>query len=220
MIVNQRALSILEFDKVCGLLEPYIATEIGRANGMKIGCAGTYEGACIRLQETEEADSVIRRSGSSPIDSFPDLRELLLRVHACHSLSCRELLEVRRCLYVSRRTFDTLSSFDDIPRLAVYYSGLTSKKYIEDEIARCIISEDEIADNASPELARIRRQLTLVTERMKEKLNSMIHSQSLQKHLQEPIITVRNGRYAIPVKAASRNQIPGMIHDQSASGQT
>ena len=97
---------------------------------------------------------------------------------------------------------------------------LSSHRAIEEEIGRCILAEDEIADSASPELMRLRRQMRLTNERMREKLNAMIKSPVYQKYLQEPIITVRNGRLALPVKAEHRAQVSGLVHDQSGSGAT
>ena len=97
---------------------------------------------------------------------------------------------------------------------------LSSHRHVEEEIERCIISEEEMSDNASPGLARIRRQMRITNERVRDKLNSSIKSTTYQKYLQEPIITMRNGRYAVPVKAEFRQQIGGLVHDQSSSGQT
>ena len=97
---------------------------------------------------------------------------------------------------------------------------LGSFRNLEDDITTVIISEDEIADRASVELANIRRHLRGATERVKERLNAMIRSAAYQKYLQDPIITVRNDRYVLPVKAEYRSSVPGLVHDQSASGAT
>ena len=97
---------------------------------------------------------------------------------------------------------------------------LGSFRNLEDDITTAILSEDEIADKASNELANIRRHLRGATERIKERLNSMIRSSAYQKYLQDPILTMRNDRYVLPVKAEYRASVPGLVHDQSASGAT
>ena len=99
-------------------------------------------------------------------------------------------------------------------------SFLTVHRSVEEEISRCIISEDEIFDGASPALSRIRRAMRAANERVRERLNAMIRSATYQKYLQEPIITIRNGRFVIPVKQEYRQQVPGLVHDQSGSGAT
>ena len=99
-------------------------------------------------------------------------------------------------------------------------SFLTAHRSVEEEISRCIISEDEIFDGASPALSRIRRAMRAANERVRERLNAMIRSATYQKYLQEPIITIRQDRYVVPVKSEHRGEIPGLIHDLSSSGAT
>ncbi len=172
------------------------------------------------LQQTVEADTIFRRTGRTPIDAFPDIRGNLKRIRAAYALSMHELLDVAACLKASRTAREALLNDVAQPLLSAYANRLSSHRFIEEEIARCILSEDEMNDNASPELARIRRQLRITNERVRDKLNSYIKSPAYQKYLQDPIITMRNGRYAIPVKAEYRGQVGGLIHDQSGSGQT
>src|SRR5690606_24925856 len=105
--------------------------------------------------------------------------------------------------------------------LLSYMAGqLCSHRSVEEDITRCFVSEEEVADAASPELAGIRRQMRIVNERVREKLNNMIKSAAFQKYLQEPIVTIRNGRFVLPVKQEARQYVPGLVHDQSGSGAT
>jgi len=218
--MNERVLHTLEYDKILGILETHVASELGRTEVQFLRPVSDKVAAEQLLKQTSEAESVYRRTGKTPIESFPDIREMLKRVHAAHSLSASELLQTAQCLKACRHAREVLHDGDAEGLLAMLANRLPSHRSIEEEIARCIISEDEIADNASPALARIRRQMRLTNDRMREKLNNMIKSPTYQKYLQEPIITVRNGRYALPVKAEHRAQIPGLIHDASGSGAT
>lgn len=218
--MNQRALTTLEFDKIRSLCASYAVSELGKAETEALTPASDPEDARRLLRQTWEAEAIYRRTGHTPVDGFPDLRGVLRRAHAAYSLSITELLGIARCLSVSRRARELLLEGDEESELHRLANPLSSHRSVEDEINRCILSEEELSDNASPALARIRRQMRITNERVRDKLNSYIKSANYQKYLQEPIITVRNGRYAIPVKAEHRMQINGLVHDQSSSGQT
>ncbi|MDO4572041.1 MAG: endonuclease MutS2 [Clostridia bacterium] len=217
--MNDKVLSTLEYDKILTMLSRYPASELGRAYAAALRPAAHIEDAETLLAQTDEAAHIYRRLGRSPIDAFPDVRELLERMHAALALGPGELLSVAACFRASRSARDALQQ-EEAPLLGGMASRLSSHRHVEEEIGRCIIGEEEIADNASPELSRIRRQLRLINERVRDKLNAMIKSSSMQKYLQEPIITMRSGRYALPVKAEHRAQVPGLVHDQSGSGAT
>lgn len=210
----------MEFDKILSMAAQHTASDMGRELTESLLPADSLQEAENLLKQTLEAETVYRCTGRSPVDAFPDIRPILKKVPAVYALSMGELLQVNRCLKVSRQARDVLLNGDGEGLLKIFANRLSSQEYIENEISRCILSEDEMADNASPELNRIRRQMKLTTEKVRDKLNSILHSSTYQKYLQDPIITVRNGRYAIPVKAEHRTQIPGLIHDQSSSGQT
>ncbi len=218
--MNDKYLHTLEYGKMLALLEAHAQSEIGAERARALRPVFTLGEAEALLRQTDEADGLYRRTGKLPVAAFPDLRPLLARLHAQLSISPAELLSTAALLRVSRECRDMLQGGDTEGLLCNMANLLSSHRSIEDEIRRCILSEEEIADNASPELARIRRQMKIVSERVREKLNAMIRSATTQKYLQDPIITVRNGRYALPVKAEYRAQVPGLIHDQSSSGAT
>ena len=222
-MISERTIRTLELDKIQTLLRAYAVSDLGKATVDALSPAASLPEAERLLQETMEAESVFWRLGHTPIDVFPDIRGSLRRMSAVLALSMGELLAAERCLKVSRRAREAIlggkeQGGDGL--LCLLANRLTAQPAIENEIARCILSEEDMADNASPELARIRRQMKLTTEKVRDKLNSIIRSAGEQKYLQDAIITMRNGRYTIPVKAEHRRQIPGLIHDQSGTGQT
>lgn len=218
--MNTKAIYTLELDKIKAFASEHCASDLGKEIMQALEPASSLREAENLLKQTWEAEGVYRRTGRTPVDAFPDIRPVLKKVQAVYALSMNELLQSCRCLKVSRQAREMLSSGEEEGLLKVFANKLSSQAYIENEITRCILSEEEMADNASPELSRIRRQMKLTQEKMKDKLNSILHSPTYSKYLQDPIITVRNGRYAIPVKAEHRSQLPGLIHDQSSTGQT
>lgn len=218
--MNEKGLRTLEYDKIITMLRERTVSQVGAEYAERLRPADSLASVLTLLSQTEEADGLMRRTGRSPVAAFPDLRNTLGRIHAALYLSAGELLRIRELLKASREAKDVLEDGEASGLLAAMASGLTAHRSIEEEIGRCILSEDEIADAASPELMRIRRQVRTTNERIREKLNSMIRSSSTAKYLQEPIITVRSGRYTLPVKAEHRGEVPGLIHDQSGSGAT
>ncbi len=218
--MNDKVLTTLEFGKILSMLTSHTMSEVGAEFVAALKPVDDLRDARTLLQQTEEADSVYRRTGKVPVSQFPDVRGLLGRLHATLALSTVELLRLATVLRVSREAKNILQAGEEEGLLNNMANQLASHKSVEDEIARCILAEDELSDNASPELARIRRQMKIINERVREKLNAMIKSASTQKYLQEPIITIRSGRYALPVKAECRANVPGLVHDQSGSGAT
>lgn len=221
--MQDRVLKTLEYDKIIRMLEAHAHCCVGRELAYAMHPAFRFEEVERLLQLTAEAETLLYRLGRSPVDDFPDMRACLKRIHAALFLNPGELLNLASCLRAARLAKEAVTPRergDEEYLLANLAEGLVCHKSIEEEIGRCIISEDELADAASPALARIRRAMRQANERVREKLNNMIHSASYAKYLQEPLITIRNGRFVIPVKQEYRQYIPGLIHDQSGSGAT
>jgi len=175
------------------------------------------------LDETSQAHSYLTFAGYSPMDIFPDISEILHKSKIGAFLSATELLDVGRVLKISGRVKDEIAKYPDPEHIYIIFDmteNLERQKGLMDEIFRCIESEDRISDYASSKLASIRRRKQRANERIKDRLNSLIHSPQYQKFLQEPIVTIRNQRYVVPVKQEHRSSVPGMIHDQSSSGAT
>lgn len=218
--MNTSIQKTLEYNKIIELCCQYTVSQLGEQRLRGLSPSGDIKKAQLLLKQTREADSIYRRFGKSPVDYFEDISYTLERIHAALFLSMGELLKIAACLKVSKKTKDVLKNGNEDDALYQMAQGLFEDSHIENEILRCIISEEEMSDNASPELNRLRRQMSIINDRVRDKLNGIIKNQSLQRYLQDPIITMRNGRYAIPVKAEHRSQIGGLIHDQSSSGQT
>lgn len=219
--MEKRVLKTLEYDKILAMLKERASCCISRELVDTMEPSGDFDTVERELKLTAEAETLFYKIGRSPVDDFPDMRHCLERMHAALFLSTGELLGIASCLKAARIAKDILAKEVGEESYLYNLAGLLiTHRSAEEEINRCIINEDEIFDGASPALARIRRAMRLANEKVREKLNSMIRSTAYQKYLQEPIITIRNGRFVIPVKQEYRQQVPGLIHDQSSSGAT
>ncbi len=223
-MITSKVLKTLEYDKILAQLKLRCGCCVSRELSEELKPKTEIDDVRADLTLTREAETYFLRSGYSPVDDFPDMRSALKRMNAVLFLNCEELLNIGKCLRAIRVAREQLvpSSMEseEVSLIANLASGLISHKYLEDEINRCILNEDDLFDGASPALARIRREKRIANERVREKLNSIIRSQTFSKYLQDPLITIRNGRFVVPVKQEYRQQIPGLIHDQSGSGQT
>lgn len=218
--MQERVLKTLEYDKIRGELKLRASCCISRELAEAIMPSSDFDEVQRQLMLTGEAETLVYRTGQSPVDDFPDMRQCLKRIHAALFVSPGELLGIAKCLRAARVARELLTKENEGSLLYNLASFLTAHRSVEEEISRCIISEDEIFDGASPALSRIRRAMRAANERVRERLNAMIRSATYQKYLQEPIITIRNGRFVIPVKQEYRQQVPGLVHDQSDSGAT
>lgn len=218
--MQQRVLKTLEYDKILNQLRACASCCVSRERIDAMQPSNDASEVARMLELTAEAETLFYRVGRSPIDDFPDMRESLSRIHAALFVSARELLGIASCMRAARLAREELTKDNQTGLLFNMASFLTTHRSVEEEICRCIISEDEIFDGASPALSRIRRAMRIANERVREKLNAMIRSTTYQKYLQDPIITIRNGRFVIPVKQEYRQNVPGLIHDQSGSGAT
>ncbi|MCH5278569.1 MAG: endonuclease MutS2 [Christensenellaceae bacterium] len=225
-MISEKVLKTLEYDKILKKLQTHCGCCVSRELADELRPLTELDDVYSELRLTSEAESFFLKTGYSPVDDFPDMRSALKRMNAALFLSCEELLNIGKCLKAVRIAREQLTPLtakddDDTPcGIANLASGLIAHKYLEEEIQRCILNEDELFDGASPALARIRRNMRIANERVREKLNSIIRSSTYSKYLQDPLITIRNGRFVVPVKQEYRANIPGLIHDQSGSGQT
>ncbi len=173
------------------------------------------------LQKTEDAFQLSVRFGTPPFDSFHDVCAAVRRTQSGARVSLKELLEIARLLRQISALADWYAHSEQMSTtLSDLFDRLQPDSYLADLLERSIENEERLADAASPALASIRRKITQAGLRLREKLEKMIRSASMQTYLQEAIITIRDGRYVIPVKAEYRGEVAGLIHDTSATGQT
>ncbi|MCE5342060.1 MAG: endonuclease MutS2, partial [Eubacteriales bacterium] len=217
----ERELRVLEFTKIREQLASLCVTSMGSELCMGLTPHRDFSEVSRALDETEEATVLLTYLGGQPLIWFGDVREQLSLAQKGATLSPKALMDVAGCLRAARAARMALvKDRDDTPILSGLASRLTTLPALEAEIDNAIISEEEISDRASAELGQIRRQIRSANERMREKLSQMIRSQSFSKYLQDAIITMRNDRYCIPVKAEYRAAVPGLVHDQSSTGAT
>ncbi len=211
----------LELDRVLNI----VAEEAGILDSTEkirsITPAYDFSQTKILLKKTEDAYMLAAKFGTPRLSGVKNVDAALNRAKSGGNLSLKELLEVAedlrniRALYEYREQFSSVeTSLDD------YFNSLFPNKYFEEKIFTSIISEDTVSDNASHELADIRRNIRKENLQIREKLDKIIRSQAHQKHLQDAIITQRDGRYVIPVKQEYRTEVDGLIHDTSSSGAT
>ncbi len=220
--MNQKALETLEYRKIIAQLK----REMGSAASAKLADELTplTSEKIIKeeLRSTTEAVDLIVRKGPLPTGGLYDIREALLLAKKGGSLTMRQLLEVQNVLGISSEVVAFMHD-DALPELK--YIGemvdlIVEFTALEKEISRCILTEDEMADNASPKLKDIRRSIHQQNQAIKNKLSRIITSSSNKTYLQDTIVTMRDGRYVIPVKQEYRSFFPGMVHDQSKGGAT
>ena len=220
--MNQKALETLEYRKIIAQLK----REMGSATSAKLADELTplTSEKIIKeeLRSTTEAVDLIVRKGPLPTGGLYDIREALLLAKKGGSLTMRQLLEVQNVLGISSEVVAFMHD-DALPELK--YIGemvdlIVEFTALEKEISRCILTEDEMADNASPKLKDIRRSIHQQNQAIKNKLSRIITSSSNKTYLQDTIVTMRDGRYVIPVKQEYRSFFPGMVHDQSKGGAT
>ena len=240
--MNQKALKTLEYTKIITQLESHAASPLGKSLCRELSPSSDLEEIRTRQAQTTDAVNRVRLKGSV---SFSGLREIggsLKRLEIGSSLSIPELLSISSVLTVASRAKaygrrDTESPPVFTPRfpgqkppkqaeVAEYvpdsldplFQSIEPLTPLNNEIKRCILSEDEIADEASPGLSRVRRSIKSAADRIHTQLNSILNSH--RTYLQDAVITMRDGRYCLPVKAEYKNQVSGMVHDQSATGST
>lgn len=189
------------------------------ARGLKP--AGDMAEVEMLLQQTEDAFSLLARFGGPSFSGLKNVNNSLHRAAAGGSLNPKELLDIAYCLR-ALRTLDEWRNHSSGVKTSLdfFFEGITSNKYLETKILSCIVREEEIADKASDTLFDIRKKIRSKENSIREKLDSLIHSSHYQQFLQEAIITQRNGRFVVPVKAECRGNVPGLVHDTSSTGAT
>jgi DNA mismatch repair protein MutS2 len=222
--MNEKILSTLEFDKILSRMEPFAASLPGLERIRSLKPSSSYEKIIMLQQETDEAAAVLRLKGHAPLDGIHDIRPHVKRVTIGGTLNPLELVQVAETVRAGRmikRFIESLLEHDvDIPILAEKAGHIVIMAPLEKAINNAIDDGGSVLDSASETLRSIRQQKRRNENRIKEKLDSLIRGRNAQKMLSDAIVTIRNERYVIPVKQEYRSNYPGIVHDQSASGQT
>jgi len=213
-----KALKTLEFDKILNILVSFCPVEAAHKKILDISPSVTAEEIKKRLKETSEAKVLIQTKSTPSFSGVKDITDHLARADKGSCLNMKELLEIGALLRTCSSLNVYFATVDGDCLLSVYTEKIHENKFLEEKITKCIVSEDIMADTASDTLYEIRRKIKNASSKVKDVLNKYISGDS--KYLQENIVTTRNGRYVIPVKAEYRNEVKGLVHDASASGAT
>jgi DNA mismatch repair protein MutS2 len=217
--MDQRSLKILEYDKIIHSLSRLTQSEPGRRLCLKLKPVSDYERVLVLQNETDDAVRQLMKKGPLPINGVTDIRPAVERSAAGSRLSLKELLQIGSVCRTVQRLKSQLTA--DSPPAGVLEQLIRQLAEVPDlqrRIEQAIASEDELYDQASAELARIRRRIRETQNQVKESLQQIVRSHG--KALQEQLVTLRGDRYVVPVKAEHRQAIPGLVHDTSASGAT
>ena len=219
--MNKKGLKVLEYNKIIELLSSQAGSEMAKEKLKALTPSDNAAEIREYLAETTEAVSVIVRKGSLPVGQIYDIENAMHLARKGGSLTMRQLLQVLYNLKVASNVVTFLKS--DLPPLPVINGMaevIVTFPRLAERIDRCILSEDEMADSASPELRTIRRDIVRQNDAIKNRLNNILNSGTSRTYLQDAIVTMRDGRYVVPVKAENRAKVPGIVHDQSGSGAT
>ena len=220
--MNEKALRTLEYTKIIERLTELAGSSIGKELCRNLKPSSNLAEIEAAQKQTSDALSRIYQRGSISFSGVQDVRGSLKRLEIGGSLSALELLRIAKLLETTSRvkSFGRLENSDrEKDSLDDMFDGLQPLANLYNEIYRCILSEDEIADDASPALAKIRRSIRQTNDRVHTQLASLVNGSS-RTYLQDAVITMRNGHYCVPVKSEYKGQVPGMIHDQSSTGST
>lgn len=221
--MNQKSLKILEYDKIIKMLTSYAGSVMGKKLCEELTPTSDLNTILSMQEETGAALLRIYRQGNLSFLGVEDVKPSLLRLNMGASLNTTELLSVSKLLScvqtaISYCKIDERTEFADA--LTYLFESLTPLTHLYQDITRCILSPDEIADDASPALKDIRRNIKGINAKVHQQLTQLIASSKNQSMLQDSLVTMRNGRYCVPVKAEYKSQFQGLIHDQSSTGST
>ena len=216
----EKSLYKLELNQVLDLLADCAGSMEGKERCKRLRPTSDLEDVQALLDETTAASELCTKKGNPGFSDVKDVSASLERADRGGALQPKELLSIGGVLRGARTVKSYISEDEKPTVLTNLFNSLTPNKYLEDRIFGAILSEEEIADTASPALADIRRHMRVQSAKIRDSLQKVISSPSYSKFLREPIITIRDGRYVVPVKSECRNDVPGLVHDVSATGST
>ena len=216
----EKSLYKLELDQVLALLADCAGSAEGKASCLRLRPTSDLEDVQALLNETTAASDLCTKKGNPGFADVKDVSASLERADRGGSLQPKELLSIGGVLRSARTVKGYVAEDEAKTVLTPLFDALTPNKYLEDRIFGAILSEEEIADTASPALSDIRRHMRVQSAKIRDSLQKVISSPAYSKFLREPIVTIRDGRYVVPVKSECRNDVPGLVHDVSATGST
>lgn len=218
--MNLKVLKTLEYDKIVARLAELATCESAKIKCQQLLPINDIEEIKVMQAETACAFNRLVKVGDVSASGTTDLRASLARLGLGSTLTIEEILAVASVLEVTKRVSTYGNQVEEEDALSFYFNGLSPEVAILNEIRRCIIDEDTIADDASVALHDIRRGMHQTNEKIKSVMNSMLNNSTTRGYLQEPVVTLRGGRYCLPVRADYKSRVPGMVHDQSSTGST
>lgn len=211
----------LELHKILLMLSEKASNPITKEKALSIKPSSDFETVKKELSKTSDAYELSCKFGNPPFYNFKDISDCLNRASSDGKLSLKEMLDVRYLLMQCREISEWYSQCSETENTLSYlFSSVVPNKSLEKRIELSVLSEEELADTASDELEKIRKKIIRSGMKVREHLDKMIKSSSVQKSLQENIVTIRDGRYVLPVKAEHKNNVEGLVHDVSSSGST
>ena len=220
---ESKALKVLEYDKIIHLLADQATSDAGKKRCLELKPMTDKQDIIQAQTQTSDALSRIYRKGNLTFGGLKDPGFQMKRLEIGGTLNAAELLSVCNLLEITKRAKSySRENRDDLPKdsLDDMFARLEPLTPLLEEIRRCILAEDEISDDASPALHSVRRTIRNINDKIHGAMNSLLNSSTTRSYLQDTVVTMRNGRYCLPVKAEYKGQVPGMIHDQSATGST
>lgn len=211
----------LELDKILELLAEQTVSDGCRENALKLKPVTDFSAITEELKKTDDAFTLSAKFGTPAFRKIKDISGSLKRAETGSMLSFRELLDTAAVLRETAALCDWFSQCENMESsISEYFRGLVPLKTLEHRISESILSEEEMSDAASSELASIRRRITRQGLNIREQLDGMIKNKNTRSYLQDAVVTMRDGRYVVPVRSEHKNDVPGLVHDTSATGQT
>ena len=222
--MNTRYIAKLEFNQVLENLSKYCSTDLGKELAFNLQIYNQSNIVKQKLAETEEAVNLIYKNSIPSFSDIQDIQIYVINLESSQSLSLKGLLDLNT-IFMCAKDLKTYFSKDyihkeDFPILEGLFSSLYTNEGVISQISSSIIDENTLDDKASPELQKIRKKIRNLEQDIRSKLNSMIHSSSFSKYVQENVVTIRNDRFVIPIKEEYRAQVKGFVHDVSNAGST
>ncbi|MDR1689450.1 MAG: endonuclease MutS2 [Clostridiales bacterium] len=221
--MNEKTLRILEYNKILEMLKEKCVSQAGKEKAEKLTPSSNIDEINLWQNQTAQSASMIVKKGSLPLGGFRDIRPSVKRAEVAGVLSASELIGISDFLYVCKKitTYGKGDTKDcGFELLRDMFSQIVTLPELEAEINRCVMPPDEVSDGASAHLSSIRRAINVANGRIRDALNSIIHSQNYKTMLQDSVITIRGDRFCVPIKQEFAKSFPGMVHDHSSTGAT